>query len=126
MKTIKSIALTLALSSFLLIGINGCKKDVSDDKSSSTTSQPQEDLTSANAMDDAMNKMGIYDDSLAHTSDHHHQLHYDSLYHHHDSLFTHHHNVYHHGDTIHHYTHHTQVQHHVIDSLHTVHTPHHP
>ncbi len=117
--------LAAAVGILLLTGVNACKKETSNEDTNQVVS-PQEDVASASAMNDALNKMGIYDDSLAHTQDHHHQVHYDSLYHHQDSLFWHHHTTYHHGDTIHHYIHHTQLDHHVIDSLHNVHTPHHP
>jgi len=123
MKTI----LAATIGFILLSGLNACKKETSNDNTNQVASPSPEDMASANAMNDAINKMGIYDDSLAHTSIHHHQLHYDSLYHHHDSSFWHHHNVYHHADTSHHQgNHHTQTHHHVIDSLHNVHTPHHP
>jgi len=121
MKTI--IAASVGI--LLLMGINACKKETTNENTAPVVSSP-EDMASANLMNEAQNKMGIYDDSLANTQIHHYQLHYDSLYHHHDSLFLHHHTVYHHGDTTHHHAHHTQGQHHLIDSLHNVHTPHHP
>lgn len=126
MKTIKSIARVAFFSGSLLMGLNACNKDKDVSNTGSSIVQEQEDLTSANAMEDALKQMGIYNDSLTSNGHHHdHWNHNDSIYHHHDSLFWHHHTIYHHGDTAHHHGHHTQWHHHVHDSIHNSHNPHH-
>lgn len=121
----KKIIITVTMSMIVLTGFNACKKDSSEHNAAITTEQ--EDIASANAMQAALNQMGIHNDSLSHYQHGHHSWnHFDSLYHHHDSLFHYHHGVYHHGDTIHHHSHHNSAHHHVLDSLHHAHKSNHP
>ena len=123
----KKINLLLFAALIAVAGFQSCKKSDNEQNNASHMTH-NEDIASFNAMNDAILKMGLYNDSLAHTQDNHHQLHYDSLFHHHDSVFWHHHHTYHHGDTTHHHSNHGHHQghHHHLDSIHHAHDPHHP